>query len=402
MYSPKVIAASVASVESKMGITLKEHTIAEVEEWNYRLNKLINPESTPTSFKGLTRPLSEEENLFISNELLMSRINYPYWATRYAWIRRDKGGEIRMQFWESQEMILKVMGALEESLKPILLLNLKARQVGSSTLAESVMTHRVITTPGITSLVAADEPGQSEFMFNMMERLYDKLPYWMRPHRKFNVKGTQMFFDELDSNILVDSGNRRVGGMGQGKAVHLGHLSELATWENPDMVTEDLFPAVMSALSPQTFFIMEFTAKGKVNATRDWWINAKRKKFYGFTPVFIPWYAIKEKYATDPPSAWIPTTRSLTMAKSIEATKNTRITKKQLYWWEKTYESYREDNRLNAFYAEYASDDEEAFQLTGKSIFPLETVQDLRRKAMLRPYCPYQIETKGRIQDEAH
>jgi hypothetical protein len=396
MYSPKVTAKKVAEVEKSFSINLTEHSLAEVDDWNHRLSKLVHPDSTDKT-PQLIRPMNDEEKAFVVNELMMIRINYPYWATRYAFIRDHKGGETRIKFWESQQFMLDTIGALEEQNKPILLLNLKARQIGSSTISESILTHKVITTQGITSMLAADEPGQSEFLFNMMERIYDHLPFWMKPHRKYQVKGTQMFFDELDSNILVDSGNKRVGGLGQGKAIHCGHLSELSTWENPEQVTEDLFPAIMSAVSPNTFFILESTAKGRVNHFRDWWIAAKKKRFHGFTPIFIPWYAIKEKYQADPIPDWLPTTRSLEMAKALLVTHNVSLTKKQLYWWEKTYESYKEENRLNAFFAEYCADDEEAFQLSGRSVFPIEVVQDLRRKAMTRCFTPYQFEEKGLI-----
>jgi len=326
-----------------------------VDDFRYRLDKLIHPDSTDKNFK-LIRTLTEDERRFIQNELLMSKINYPYWATHYAWIKTDKGFEDRIRFWESQEMILSIISNLEEAEKPILLINLKARQIGASTIYESILTHRVITTPSVTAILAADEPGQSEFLFNMMERFYNHLPWWMKPHREFHVKGTQMFFDQIDSLIIVDSGNRRQGGIGQGKSVQLGHLSELATWQYPDMITEDLMPAIESGMSPRTFFVMESTAKGEGNDWHNWWRLAKRNKFHGFTPIFIPWYAIKEKYAANPPGGWVPTSVTEGMRASLRGSRGVEITNKQSYWWEKTFESYREDNKLNEFYSEYCVD----------------------------------------------
>jgi hypothetical protein len=50
---------------------------------------------------------------------------------------------------------------------------------------------------------------------------------------------------------------------------------------------------------------------------------------------------------------------------------------------------------LNAFFAEYCADDEEAFQLSGRSVFPTEVIQDLRRKAMTKVFAPYQFEERG-------
>ena len=393
MYSKKAINEAARKVEETFPVRLREYTPSEVDAWVERINSAI-------TLKGENkleqkRPLDEEERQFISNELLMSKISFPYYAERYVWIRRDKGGDVRFKFWESQELILDTIAKMQDAGLPIFLINLKARQIGASTLAEAILTHKVLTTPSITSLLAADEAKQSEFLFNMMERVFNHLPLWMRPHRLYHVKGAHMFFDRMDSNVLVDAGNKRDGNVGQGKALHCGHLSELATWQNPEMVSEDLIPAILSAASPHSFWIFESTAKGKMSHWRDWWLAAKRGRFHGFVPVFVAWWVIKEKYQADPSIGWEPSDRVRRLARTLLLLKGVELTRKQMYWWDRTYASYKEENRLNAFYAEYASDDEEAFQLTGKSVFPIETIQDLRRKAMERTTALYQFEERG-------
>ena len=739
MYSPKVIAQKASSIESAYPIKLKEYGVNEIEVWVERLKALIHPDSTEANPK-LTRSLTEEEQNFISNEIFMCKISYPYWATRYAMIKTDKGGLARLKFWESQEMLLSTMGILEEKAIPILIINLKARQIGASTLSETVLTHKVINNHGITSLVASDEPAKSEFLFNMMERVYQHLPFYLRPHKKFHQKGMQLIFDTLDSHIYVDSGNKRTGGIGQGMAqpkwelvltptgwrcigtlgvgdyvigsnglptkiigvypqgekenfkvtftdgyyteccedhlwyvesakdrnkkrlgkvlplkslmepknkrkahkyfipvvkpiaftakelavdpyilgallgdgcltiknrvsitiadetlkqevekalpkeltlkqcsgsqidyrissslkqhtntlltglralnlmgrgshtkfipeiyqygdiqqreavlqglldtdgsvsktdnaveffsmsewltdgvvqlvqslggvvnkktrvykanefrdypatgfvlrialptgikpfrmqrkaliyherqkyqpyraiekieplgkapmvciaidapdqlyvtknyivthntVHSGHLSELATWNNPEMIIEDLLPALLSGASPNTFFIMESTAKGKSGHWYNWWRAAKRKKFHDFIPVFIPWWSVTEKYAANPVEGWTPSDRILKQAATIKATKGKELNIKQMYWWDKTYESHKETNELNKFFAEYASDDQEAFQLSGSTVFPTEILNDMLREAKVKTCALYELEEK--------
>jgi len=388
MYSQQSIRAAAKAIESKLPIKLKEHSIAEIDEWTFRLNSIVDPTSTEKSFR-LKRPLTEEERQFIANETLLCKISYPYFATRYCFILRDKGGEQRLRFWESQEYILEVIAELEDASQPILIINLKARQLGASTIYETILTHRVITTPGIVSLIAADEPVQSEHLFNMCERIYNHLPFYLKPHREFHVKGSQMFFDGLDSKLLVDIGNKKVGGIGQGKTIHCGHLSELATWVDMDQITKDLLPAVMSGLSSQTFFVMESTAEGEGNTWHNWWRAAKRGVFHNFTPLFIPWYAIKEKYAAEPPVDWHPS--DVTMAKANSLVSKVALSRKQLYWWEQKYNSYKADNKLNEFFAEYCSDDEEAFQSTGRSIFSVEDLQKLKTNALGSPYLAYEF-----------
>ena len=380
MYSAKLIAAKAAKIESNFSIKLKEHSVSEVSQWVEHFKSLVHPDSTEMNPKWVRLP-NEREQAFISNEILMCKISYPYWATRYAFIKRDKGGLARLKFWESQEMLLETIARLEEANLPILLVNLKARQVGSSTLSESVLTHKAIYSTGTTSLVASDEPTKSGFLFNMMERIYENLPLYLQPHRKFHVKERQLFFDQQDSLISVDSGNKRVGGIGQGVTIHSGHLSELATWTNTEQITQDLIPAVLSGASPNTFFIMESTANGKNGFWYEAWRAAKRKKFFGFVPVFIPWWAIKEKYQAEPVLGWAPSDRIIKQAATIKGTKGIEITRKQMYWWDQTYDSFAEDDRLHEFYAEYASDDSEAFQLSGKTVFPTEQLNDMLRQA---------------------
>lgn len=393
MYSPKVIANLVSQVEASTGIRFKEYSPGQTQAWAGHLGKLVVWENREKWH--WQRDLTEEEKMFILNEQLLCKINFPYWATRYAYIRHEKGGNVLMNFRESQELMMGHISDMQEQGLPIKIINLKARQVYSSTLSELILTHKVTTTSGVTSLLAADTPDQSEFLFNMMQRVFEHLPVYLQPHRKYEVKGAQMFFDIMDSNVLVNSGNKLGGGLGQGKAIHSGHLSELATWNDPDMVTADLMPAIISAQGPNTFFILESTAKGKVSRWRDWWLSAKREEFFGFRPVMIPWYVLKEKYAEEPSVAWRASERVLNVARSLKLTKGVDLSKKQLYWWEKMYENYKSQNKLNEFFAEYASDDEEAFQLTGKSVFPIEVIQDLRRKAMSKPFCPYELQERS-------
>ena len=390
MYSKKVINQKATAIESACPIKLKEYTVDEIDAWAEHFKALVHPNSTEQK-PQYTRNLNEQEQLFVANELMMCKINFPYWATRYAFIKRDKGGLCRFSFWESQEMLLETIGSMEDQNIPVLIINLKARQVGSSTLSEAILTHKAIYSGGTTSLVASDEPNKSEFLFNMMERIYDNLPLYLRPHRKFRVKGSQLYFDVQDSLIDVDSGNKRVGGIGQGVTIHSGHLSELATWANTDQITADFIPAVLSGASSNSFVILESTANGKNGFWYESWKAAKRKEFYGFMPVFIPWWAIKEKYSTEPELGWEPSERIMKQAMQIKAQKGIEITKKQMFWWDQTYQSYKVKDRLHEFFAEYASDDAEAFQLSGKTVFPTELLNDMLRVAKSQSLGLYEI-----------
>ena len=82
------------------------------------------------------------------------------------------------------------------------------------------------------------------------------------------------------------------------------------------------------------------------------------------------------------------------LALIIKSAQGVDLTRKQMFWWDKMYESYREDDRLNEFFAEYASDDQEAFQLSGKTVFPTEKLNDLMRFAKAKPLAVYEMQER--------
>ena len=53
--------------------------------------------------------------------------------------------------------------------------------------------------------------------------------------------------------------------------------------------------------------------------------------------------------------------------------------------------SYKETGKLHEFFAEYASDDQEAFQLAGRTVFDTELLNDLHRKAKAKPLACYEL-----------
>jgi hypothetical protein len=135
---------------------------------------------------NLARPLKPEEERWILNELVLSKASFEYWATRYVQIKTKEAESSRLfPLFESQAIILDRIGKIEEQcvagerLDGILVAILKARQLGASTLSEAMLGHRAFLYGNTTALIAADTPDQSAFLYNMLERIYDNLPWWM-------------------------------------------------------------------------------------------------------------------------------------------------------------------------------------------------------------------------------
>lgn len=381
---------------------LREYTPAEVLDYRDGMRDLFDKKGTKT------RELRPDEQSFILNEQILGKIDYRYWAERYS-AANLAGQTIGPLFplWESQELILQKLGELEwsryQSNHPdgVVALCLKARQMGASTLIESIIAHRTTTHSHTISLLASDVPDNSNYLYDMFERVVDNLPWYMLPTITERVKNDEMVF-KTGSRLMMgaskstrgadksESGQGgRKGQLGRGKTPSVVHLSELATWTNPGQIDTALAPGIPR--TPMTFWVKESTAQGK--GPHNWWYmdwqSAKAGKSRAVA-IFIGWYMEKNKYWLPYPTGWTPSPETLTHARRIEETSprwmNGKVytcTKEQLYWYETERAEKTSKDMLEDFLQEYPADDEEAFQLSGKSVFPILLRE--RVKSQARP-----------------
>lgn len=347
----------------------------------------------------LKRALNAAEERFLLNELVMSKADFEYWATRFVRIKTKDAMLEPMRFFESQRIILDKIAEVERQADSgergdgVVVAILKARQLGASSLTEAMIAHRAFFYGNLMALIAGDTPEQSGYLFDMIERIYDHLPWWMRPDRTYHVKDTEMFFASQDSLVKVYAAKSTRGGndmllgkgqLGRGVTPHIAHLSELSTWVNPDQLDDSFFPALPR--SARTLAVLESTARGRGNWWHDTWLLSK-KGLGRAVPIFIPWYAESRTYRRPAPVDWVPAELTLAHAKKAEEVsgywcgKTVRLERDQLYWWETTRAEYKEKKKLNIFLAEYAADDTECFQNTSLSVFPSEVLHEQRQKA---------------------
>lgn len=403
MYSPQLVSLRREKVEATLGDALpgglREYSVPEVQEFQYGFLGLFDKKGLPT------RGLSPRESAFVLNEQIFGKISYRYFAERY-WTVNLAGQTLGPLFplWESQRLILAKLGQLEwerhqSGYRDGLIVNiLKARQLGASTLAESLVGHRLLTHSDINALLASDVPDNSNFLYDMFERGVDNLPWYMRPTITERVKNDEMVFG-TGSRLMMgaskstrgaeknDTGGGRKGQLGRGKTVSVVHLSELATWTNPGQIDTSLEPGIPA--SPLTLWLKESTAQGR--GPHNWWYmdwQLAKSKDSRSTAIFLGWYAEREKYWLPFPAGWIPSTDTLSHARRIEETsprwmggKAYQCTKEQLYWYERTKAEKIAKDMLEDFLQEYPADDEEAFQLSGKSVFKVMLRERIRQQA---------------------
>lgn len=394
MYHPLVVEHRQATLERGFAEILPEGLQRIPVETCHSLRKDLDALWDPEERRP-RRPFSQEEHSFVLNEQLMTKIDYAYAAERYIFINYE-GQSLKPMFplWESQRLMLGEIARIEyehwQANHPDGILGniLKGRQLGASTLCQSLLAHRVLTHGHVRTLIASDVPQNSgsEGLFGMLELVVEHWPWWLKPREKFHTKNHHIMFDN-DSRVVVESGKSMKGGLqddgqekgqiGRSKTYSAVHLSEISSWERPEQIESSLLPAVPR--TPRTLMFRESTALGRNNYWHEIWQIADAGEDPRFFNIFIPWYAEASKYWLPCPEGWDPSDETLAFARRatekgpLYMHRPVRLTKEQLYWYELNYKAAQRQELLYRFLSEYPSEPEEAYQNSGRSIFSIET-----------------------------
>ncbi len=394
MFHPDRISAQIAALErdgsvKSHGGKLLRYSVSDARAFAAGLSDAVDPKTY-----AFTRGLTPDEQAYIANELLMTQVDWRYWAERYVLIQKE-GRDLAPMFplWKSQEHILDVLGRLQVERVAtghpdgLLLDVLKARQLGASTMTQSIIAHRATTSPHTAGLIAADVPDQSLYLFSMLERTLTHAPKFLTPAEIYHPKTGPLVLSngsyvrvESDKSMrggLMEEGGQK-GQMGVGKTFIVAHLSEVAQWQYPDQIQYGLLPAL--PMTRETFCVRESTAKGRGNYWHQQWKLAEAGKSR-FAPVFIPWFIDPKKYWLPPPGSWTPKDVTVAYAQRAKAQsprwlfgRSLSITRAQLYWYETNRDAAEAQEAVSPgvlpeFLANYPADPEESFQHTGRSVF---------------------------------
>jgi len=400
MYSESVVQASIekiekASREEGRPLTLVRYERPQIEEMVEHLTGVFQQGSK-------RRPWTEEELAFIENEQIMCKVDFHYWAERYAHLIKDAGEGLGViDLWESQKQLLLHISKLEEEcvaayerdepVEGILIALNKARQLGATMICRMIIIHRLTLWDHSRSLSASVDEDKVLELYNRDKRILDNLPFYLVPavswskHWKpdfgFDKKGEHMAFQAIDSSILYQH-SKQQSGLGQGRQFDISHITEVASFPYPRMLEHDFFPTI--PWSRWAFCVMESTPQGR----GDWWHEWSEKVRHDRIPrwhyLFVPVYVERKKYRAQAPEDWSPSALTTQYARKVEET-SPRVVgyqfhpdRNHLYWWETTRQAYAESNALTIFLTNYAATPEESFQFsTGAAIRP-EVIQQLR------------------------
>jgi hypothetical protein len=397
MYHPDVIAARAAVATRQFGHLFPNrqipwYSVRDSAALTAQVMAAADEHGTPT------RALVEEEQDFIGASRLRVMFDFPYFAERFCWIDMEGHGLRRLSpFWESQQLVLDQLGRIEQANQAAgspdgLLLNiLKARQLGVSTFSEALVAHRLVTRAHIRALSGADVEDQAGYLFRMVVRIYDQLPWFLKPGKVYFNKNRELSL--ANQSFLktawgkstrgalqtVSGAEGSKGSIGRGQTYSVVHISELPTWENPEQLDTALLPAIPYA--SDTLVLYEATAE----FAGDWWHKHWLASGAGegrFRNIFIPWCAEPEKYSLPAPVDWTPKVSTTAHAEKCArdspkwfAGRTVTLTRDQCYWYEKTRGFYESKGQLYKFLKEYPADDLECFQYAGRSVFTLEQLE---------------------------
>ena len=291
-------------------------------------------------------------------------INTKRYIESYIKIRNKEGKIVPFKLNSPQQRLYDIIKEQKKAKKPVRVIILKARQMGFSTLTESILFKETVTkfnrrTGIITHLASA-----TTNLFNMSKLMYDQLPDDMKPSvKKSNAQ--ELLFDNDNGTGLkskIKCMTAGTSGVGRSDTFDNLHLSELAFWEGDVTATlTGLFQAVPNL--PDTMIIIESTANG-FEKFKELWEQAVNGES-DFIPLFVAWWEMPE-YSM--PYSGFKLTDEEEKLKELY-----NLTNEQLEWRRWCIRNNCQ-NDIDQFKQEYPSNPDEAFIGTGSCIFDTEAI----------------------------
>jgi hypothetical protein len=264
-------------------------------------------------------------------------------------------GFVPFEFNAAQVEINKQLEAQREKTGKVRAIILKARQQGISTYCAARVFWKSFFTPYTRSVVMAHDSATSDALFNMSRNIIDNMedPPTLQ---KSNAK--EILFEHNKSGYrLYTAGAKEAG---RGTTPTIAHLSEVAFWQFDEQILAGLFQGISQ--ENETEVILESTANG---ASGEFY-----RLFQGamlgeneYVPIFLPWY-ITPEYRRKAPEGFERTDEEDQLVEDYS------LDDDQLYWRRLKIGESGE----RKFIQEYPASAEQAFLVTGNSVFDQEIV----------------------------
>lgn len=225
------------------------------------------------------------------------RDDFEYYAENAVWIANKQGKVIPFKLRRPQKRLARALMAQRAAGIPMRAVLLKARQVGMSTLSQSMIIQRVTQQANHTAMVLATDRDTAGNLFSIGEGMYARLPAEIRPpvaaqsgtqdrkHMTFGEPSRQLRREGvlgLNSRITMAT---PAGLSGRSRTIRTLHISEYAHWPMSDKLL-----AVINGVpdDPDSLILNESTPYGHNHFKDEWDLAVSGES--GYIPFFTPWY----------------------------------------------------------------------------------------------------------------
>lgn len=249
----------------------------------------------------------------------------------------------------------------------ISILVLKGRQQGFTTFVTAYQLANSILNRNFQGFTLADKSDNAEAIFqNKAKFPYSQLPFQLKPTEKFNNR-KQLLFEKLNSSWAVDTATKDVG---RSRTVNFFHGSECAFWKDG---IQPIQAGLGEAFTKNCIKIYESTANGYNDYRTMWKSGSYINCFYEWwrTPEYqIPFIDEKTKQEFDQKI----NNDTLWVYKRLKWLRDEKkLSMEQLHWYYEKYDKYI-DKRL--IRQEYPCTPDEAFLLSGETVFDTEKLEE--------------------------
>lgn len=413
MFHPTIIERTLVKWASKRGnFEPERHSVIEAEANVAHFNSLVEYDadgalvSVRDPDKHWRETLEEDERRYIRNEIILCRADFDYFVSRYAYIKSEEDRVVRMTPWVSQQIFLSILAEMQLEEVALMLIILKARQLGISRVISLILLHAVLFHANTNAFLASSTEDKTGLLFDMLDFVLERLPFWMRPSEKYRRENK--FLELANGSALTLQHGQQSTGIARGTTPTKAHISELSEFDEfkvSDLIDSALLRAMHD--SPQTFLALESTAKGMNNWWNDKWNSAKAgwpERRSRLRPLFLPWFVgglypkwhwlrahpVPADYAermlpwaaahAEGAAQYVAKTEYLRTRLGADW----RMPIEQIWYYECEREAAIRERRLNKFLQEMPANDDEAFQSTAISVFDNETLTFYRDNAHLQ------------------
>ena len=264
-------------------------------------------------------------------------------------------GFVPFEFNDAQRAINKQIEEQREKTGKVRAIVLKARQQGISTYCAGRVFWKTFYTPYTKSVVMAHDSATSDALFNMSRNIIDNME---DPPKLQKSNAKEILFEENKSGYrLYTAGSKEAG---RGTTPTIAHLSEVAFWQFDEQILAGLFQGISQEMGTEV--ILESTANGASGEFYRLFQGAMRGE-NEYIPIFLPWYITKE-YRRPAPEGFEKTVEEEELVEKYD------LDDDQLYWRRLKIAESGE----NKFRQEYPATPEEAFLVSGNSVFDQEVL----------------------------